>query len=83
MPKTKSDQMAYLISTIHRMEKNISEILQNKKSLERIVETKFNGLDIKVTELTSTINQLKQEVDAVPLPSFSVDEDNPPLHLQL
>ncbi|KAE8814486.1 hypothetical protein D1007_07997 [Hordeum vulgare] len=41
------DQMAYLINAIQGMEKNINGILLNEKSLERIVETKFHGLDIK------------------------------------
>ncbi|KAE8816425.1 nucleolysin tiar [Hordeum vulgare] len=77
--KTKSDQMTYLISTIQGMEKNINQIMLNQKSIERIVDTKFHDMDVKVTELTTTVNQLKQEVDAVPAPSSSDDDDNPPL----
>ncbi|KAE8786614.1 40S ribosomal protein S5-1 [Hordeum vulgare] len=62
------------------MENNIGDILLNQKSLERIVETKFHDMVIKVTELTTTVNQLKREVDAVPLPSSSDDDYSPPLH---
>ncbi|KAE8794427.1 Nucleolysin TIAR [Hordeum vulgare] len=57
--KTKSDQMAFLIGSSRRMEKKISDILLNQKSLERIVETKFQDPDVKVTELTNTVNQLQ------------------------
>ncbi|KAE8793739.1 hypothetical protein D1007_31574 [Hordeum vulgare] len=57
--KIKGDLMAYLISTIWGMEKNINELLVNQKSLERIVETKFHDLDVMVTELTTTVNLLK------------------------
>ncbi|KAE8796580.1 hypothetical protein D1007_28387 [Hordeum vulgare] len=57
--------------------KNNSDILLNKKSLERIVETKFHDLDIKVTKLTTTVNEYKQEVDGVPTPSSSDDDDSP------
>ncbi|KAE8808459.1 hypothetical protein D1007_15013 [Hordeum vulgare] len=53
--------MAYLVRTIQAMEKNISEVLKNQKSLERIVDTKFHALDIKVSELTTKVNQLKQK----------------------
>ncbi|KAE8812622.1 Nucleolysin TIAR [Hordeum vulgare] len=76
----KNDQLAYLISATHRREKNIAELLQNQKSLERIVEAKFHDLDNKVTELTTTINALKQEVDGLPMPS-SNNDDSPTLHV--
>ncbi|KAE8767800.1 hypothetical protein D1007_60789 [Hordeum vulgare] len=71
--------MTYLVSTIQEMEKNINELLLNQKSLERIVETKFDALDNKVTELTTTVNQLKQKVDPVPLPSSDDDDESPTL----
>jgi hypothetical protein len=35
----------------------------NQKSLERIIEMKFYDLDIKVTEMQTTIESLKKEVD--------------------
>ncbi|KAE8789807.1 hypothetical protein D1007_36020 [Hordeum vulgare] len=60
------------------MDKNINELLLNQESLGRIVETKFHELDNKVTGLTTTVNQVKQEVDAIPLPS-SDDDGSPTL----
>ncbi|KAE8782944.1 hypothetical protein D1007_43636 [Hordeum vulgare] len=53
--KTRDEQMSFLVSAIQGMEKNISEILLNHKSLDRIVETKFHDLDVKVTELSTTV----------------------------
>ncbi|KAE8783108.1 hypothetical protein D1007_43486 [Hordeum vulgare] len=57
-----------------RMEKNIQEIVQNQKSLERVVETRFHNMDVKVTELTTIVRQLQHEVDSVEIPRL-VDED--------
>ncbi|KAE8803480.1 hypothetical protein D1007_20711 [Hordeum vulgare] len=55
--KTRDEHMSFLVSTIQGMEKKVSEILLNQKSLERIVETKFPDLDVKVTELTTTLEK--------------------------
>ncbi|KAE8801699.1 nucleolysin tiar [Hordeum vulgare] len=74
--RSKEDQMVFLISTIQGMEKNITDILLNQKSLERIIETKFHELDIKVIELITTVNQLKHEVDVVHTPSSSCGDDD-------
>ncbi|KAE8783412.1 hypothetical protein D1007_43185 [Hordeum vulgare] len=56
------------------MEKNIQEIMQNRKSLERVVETKFHNMDVKVIELNTIVRQLQHEVDSVEIPC-SEDED--------
>ncbi|KAE8809381.1 hypothetical protein D1007_14060 [Hordeum vulgare] len=53
--RTQAEQMAFLVSTVQGMEKNIQEIMQNHKSLERVVETKFHNMDVKVTELTTIV----------------------------
>ncbi|KAI4999524.1 hypothetical protein ZWY2020_004113 [Hordeum vulgare] len=74
--RTQDKQMAFLVRSIQGMEKNISEILQNWKSLERIVETKFHDLDVKVTELTTTVKQLQREVDSVQIPRSNDDHDD-------
>ncbi|KAE8771909.1 pumilio-like protein 1 [Hordeum vulgare] len=80
MAMTKSDQVSYLINTIQGIERNMREILKNEKSLQRIVETKCYDLDVKVTELTTTVNQLKHEVDGMPSPSSIFDDGSHPLH---
>ncbi|KAE8803672.1 nucleolysin tiar [Hordeum vulgare] len=60
--RTQAKQMAFLVSTVQGMEKNIQAIMQNQKSLERVVETKFHNIDMKVTELTTIVRQLQHEV---------------------
>ncbi|KAE8767834.1 hypothetical protein D1007_60759 [Hordeum vulgare] len=66
--------MAFLVSTVQGMEKNIQEIMQNSKSLERVVETKVHNMDLKVTELTTIVRQLQHEVDSLEI-ALSEDED--------
>ncbi|KAE8783779.1 pumilio-like protein 1 [Hordeum vulgare] len=74
--KTRDEQMSFLISTIRGMEKNISEILLNQKNLERIMKMKFHDLDVKVTELTTTVEQLQHEVDLGKIPRSDVEDDD-------
>ncbi|KAE8780481.1 hypothetical protein D1007_46407 [Hordeum vulgare] len=71
---TQAEKMAFLVITIQGTEKNIQEIMQNNKSLERVVETKFHNTDLKVTELTTIVRELQHEVDSVEIPR-SKDED--------
>ncbi|KAE8771974.1 hypothetical protein D1007_56081 [Hordeum vulgare] len=69
--------MEFLGSSIESMEKNIQEILQSQKSLERVVVTKFHDMDVKVSKLTTIIKQLEHEVDSVEIPcSDEEDEDD-------
>ena len=49
--KSKQDQLGYLIQATLRIEKGLATLTQNQESLERIVETKFYDLDLKVTEI--------------------------------
>ncbi|KAE8795111.1 hypothetical protein D1007_30056 [Hordeum vulgare] len=56
------------------MENNIQEIMHNQKSLERVMDTKFHNMDVKVTELTTIVRQLQHEVDSMEIP-HSKDED--------
>ncbi|KAE8805596.1 hypothetical protein D1007_18262 [Hordeum vulgare] len=74
--RTREDHTTFPISTIQGMEKNIMNILLNQKSLKRIMQTKFHDLDIKVTQLTTTVNHLKREVDAVHTPSSGSGADD-------
>ncbi|KAE8818233.1 hypothetical protein D1007_04111 [Hordeum vulgare] len=80
--RTQAEKMAFLVSSVQCMEKNIQEILQSRKSLERVVETKFHDMDVKVSKLTTIVNQLQREVDSVEIPrsKHEVDdeEESPP-----
>ncbi|KAE8812342.1 hypothetical protein D1007_10699 [Hordeum vulgare] len=53
--RTQVEKMAFLVSTVQGMEKNIQEILQSQKCLDRVVETKFHDMDVKVSELTTIV----------------------------
>jgi hypothetical protein len=61
--KTKADQMNYLLRATQRIEQSLANLAVNQKSLETIIETKFYDLDVKVTEMQTTIESLKKEVD--------------------
>jgi hypothetical protein len=52
-----------------------ANLTKNQESQKRIVETKFHGLDVKVTELTTTVDSLKKEVDDAKL-GFSIDDED-------
>ena len=46
-----------------RIEKGLATLTQNQGSLERIIETKFYDLDLKVTEIQTAVEQLQEEAD--------------------
>ncbi|KAE8783104.1 hypothetical protein D1007_43482 [Hordeum vulgare] len=83
--RTQAEKMACLVISIQGMEKNIQEILQSQKSLERVVETKFHDMDAKVIELTTIVKQLQHQVNLVEIPRCDDDdedndeEESPPL----
>lgn len=62
--KSKQDQLGYLIQATLRIEKGLATLTQNQESLERIVETKFYDLDLKVTEIQSAVEQLQEEAES-------------------
>ncbi|KAE8794692.1 hypothetical protein D1007_30528 [Hordeum vulgare] len=72
--RTQAGKMAFLVSIVQGMEKNILKIMQNQKSLERVVDTKFHNMDMKVTELTTIVRQLQHEVNSIEIPCLE-DED--------
>ena len=61
MLKTKQDQLSYLLEATVRIEKGLATLTQNQESLERIIETKFHDLDVKVTEIQTTVEKLQEE----------------------
>ena len=71
--------MDLLISSVQGMQKDIKDILDNQNSLVRIFENRIKTLNDKVDGLTKTVNELKKEVDSVPSPDTSDDEDDSPL----
>ena len=61
--KSKQDQLAYLIQSTLRIEKGLATLTQNQESLERIVETKFYDIDLKVTEIQTAVEHLEEEAE--------------------
>ena len=46
-----------------RIEKGLASLTQNQESLERIIETKFYDLDLKVTKIQSAVKKLPEEAN--------------------
>ena len=61
--KSKQDQLGYLIQVTLRIEKGLATLTQNQESLERIFETKMHDLDVKVTEIQSTVEKIQEELE--------------------
>jgi hypothetical protein len=70
------DQIQHLLQGTLRIEKSLADIAANQKSLERIVETKFHDLDVKVTEIQTVVETLKSQVDEVRKGTCSDDEQH-------
>ena len=61
--KSKQDQLGYLIQSTLRIEQGLATLTKNHESLERIVETKFYDLDVKITEIQTAVEQLQEEAE--------------------
>ena len=57
-----------------RIERSLANLVKKQESFERIIETKLHDLDVKVTEVQTTVESLKMEVDEARLHSSSDDE---------
>jgi hypothetical protein len=69
--------MTYLLEATLRIERSLANLTKNQESLERIVETKFHDLDVKITEVQTTVETLRDEVDRVRADSDDSGEDRP------
>src|SRR3989337_142474 len=63
--KTPKDHMTYLLEATLRIERSLANLTQTQASFERIIETKFQDLDVKVTDIQTTVEQLQGDVDAI------------------
>ena len=61
--KSKQDQLGYLIQATLRIEKGLETLTQNQESQERIFETNMHDLDVKVTEIQSTVEKIQEELE--------------------
>ena len=61
--KTKQDQLSYLLEATVRIEKGLATLTRNQESLERIFETKLHDLDVKVTEIQTSVEKIQEELE--------------------
>jgi hypothetical protein len=61
--KTKQDQLTYLLEATLRIEKSLASLTKNQESLERIVEDKMYNLDVKVTEIQTIVEKLRDDAE--------------------
>ena len=61
--KSKQDQLGFLIQATLRIEKGLATLTQNQESLERIFETKLHDLDVKVTEIQTSVEKIQEELE--------------------
>jgi hypothetical protein len=76
--KTSKDQMQYLLEATLRIERSLANLTQTQASFERIIETKFHDLDVKVTDIQTTVEQLQGDVDAVKIARSDDSGDDRP-----
>ena len=76
--KTSKDQMQYLLEATLRIERSLTNLTQTQASFERIIETKFHNLDVKMTEIQTTVEQLQGDVNAVKLARSNDSGDDRP-----
>ena len=55
--------MTYLLETTLRIERSLANLAKNQESLERIVEDKMYNLDVKVTEIQSIVEKLRDDAE--------------------
>ena len=61
--KTKQDQLTYLLEATLRIEKSLANLTKNQESLERIVEDKMYNLDVKVREIQTIVEKLRDDAE--------------------
>ena len=61
--KTKKYQLSYLLEATVGIEKSLATLTPNQESLEKIIETKFHDLDVKVTEIQTSVEKIQEELE--------------------
>ena len=56
--KKKQDQPSYLLEVTVRIERGLATLTRNLEILERIFETKLHDLDVKVTQIQTSIEKI-------------------------
>ena len=61
--QSKKEKLSYLIQATLRIEKGLATLTKNQESLERIFETKLHDLDVKVTEIQTSMEKIQEELE--------------------
>src|SRR5215216_3045407 len=61
--RSRQDQLSYLIIATWRLERGLAALSQNQKSLERVFETKLHDMDVKVTEIQTSMEKIQEELE--------------------
>src|SRR5215216_5486060 len=61
--KSRQDQLSYLILPTWRLEKGLATLSPNQESLERVFETKLHDMDVKVTEIQTSVEKIQEELE--------------------
>lgn len=61
--KSKNDQMTYLLEATLMIERSLDNLIKNQESLKRIVDTKIHDLDVKITEVQTIVEKLRDDVE--------------------
>jgi hypothetical protein len=59
-PQTTAEK---LLEATQRIEQRLASIVQSQESLERIVDEKIHALDVKLTEVHTTVNKLEADIE--------------------
>ena len=55
--------MTYLLEATLRIERSLANLAKNQQSLERIVEDKMYNVDVKVNEIQSIVEKLRDDAE--------------------
>ena len=59
-PKSKADE---ILEATQRIEQRLASIVQSQESLERIFDEKIHALDVKITEVQTTVDKLEADIE--------------------
>jgi hypothetical protein len=59
-PKSKAEE---ILEATQRIEQRLASIVQSQESLERIFDEKIHALDVKITEVQTTVNKLEADIE--------------------
>ena len=74
--------MTYLLEATLRIERSLANLTKNQESLERIVEDKMYNLYVKITEVQSIVEKLRDDADSGGFRQYPGHPDLRPCQLQ-